>query len=429
MGLWRFAIGNAVRRAASAPVASLASLEDSLFPLSALGNGETDEPARWQRNSSGLYAADIDLNQLASSSPRQDAPTGWFDFLNLANGTPGLPADPPDWGAYGGRNPALRFFGPSAQDIDVMPGEALHVRAGLYLPSASSATAVRLRVIDLWTGRSYDGALNQWDDGDVFIAEQTATDAWLDFNEAIPADADRVERTRYRVLLEQDAASYDATSYCYASAEGASGNPAIFPPLSCAAIVGHNIPRDATVTVQDVGGGGSPITLTPEVPSFYGEGLTPQTFQSWRLTVQMPAGLLSFHERPYIGDLWLGGCVDMAWCPAFPFEVRVADEGQVRVPGGYGREYVFSDSPRETHALKLLFKVNGDAGYWQVRRFLEQATRQGADPMLLLPVDVLEGDVLYHGKLGNEVSYSRKNNVRREFTLAFNETPFPRVNG
>lgn len=417
---WQFAIGNALTRAAASPVAALASVGDTLFPLSALGNGLTDEPGRWARNASGLYAADCDLNWLASSSPRADAPTGWYDFLNLVAGTPGLPANPPDWNTYAART-ALRLFRPVAQDVDVMPGEALTIRGGLYLPGASTATAVRLRVIDLWTGRSYDGATNAWVDGDVYIAEQLVTNAWLDVTEPVPADVDRRERTRYRVLVEQDAPSFDATSYVYASPL------ALYPDIDFAAIIGHNIPRDAVVTVQDVGALGTALTLTPEVPSFFEHALAAQQYQSWRLTIQMPTGTESFHERPYIGELWLGTLDDLTWCPAFPFDLAVEDPGQVRVQGGYGRVYAFSDAARELSSIKLQFKTNGDAGYYQIRNSLEGATRHGADAMIVCPVSTLEGEVLYHGQLGNAVAYSRKNNLRREFALTFEETPFPRV--
>jgi hypothetical protein len=416
---WRFAIGNALRRAAASPVASLASVSDTLFPLSALGNGYTDEPARWARNAAGLYAADCDLNFLAATSPRADAPTGWFDFLNLVGGTPGLPANPPDWNTYAART-ALRSFRPVAQDVDVMPGEALTVKAGLYLPGTSTATAVRLRVVDLWTGRSYDGSANAWDDADVYVAEQATLNTWLDFSEPIPADVQRRERTTYRILIEQDAPAFDATSYVYASPI------ALFPDVSFAAIVGHNIPKDALVTVREVGGGGTALTLLPDVPSFF-DTETAQQFQSWRLRVEMPAGTASFHQRPYVGELWLGSLVDMTWCPAFPFDLDVEDPGQVRVAGGYGREYVFSDAARELSSMKLQFKTNGDAGYYQIRNWLEGATRHGVDPMIVCPVDTLEGNVLYHGRLGNAVAYSRKNNLRREFALTFDETPFPRV--
>ncbi len=426
MALWQFAIGNAVQRAAASPVAALSSAEDALFGLSYLGNGLTDEPARWARNASAIYGADVDLNQLAASSSRADAPTGWFDFLNLVEGTPGLPGDPPDFGDHGGRNPSLQFFRPVAQDVDVMPGEVVTVEGGLYLPSGSSATAVRLRVIDLFTGRSYDGTTNAWLDGDYYIAEQTSTDAWLDFAELIAADVDRTERAAYRVLLEQDAASYDSASFVYASANGAAGNPALFPSIGFAAIFGHNLPADATVSVQESGGGGSPIALTPLVPSFFGSA-SAQAFRSWRLSITMPAGSESYHERPYIGELWLSQVADMTWCPAFPFELTVEDPGQIRSDGGYGRVYVTSDAPRELHGLKLNFKTNGDDGYQQIRRSVMQATRQGADPLVLVPVSTLEGVVAYHGRMANAVAYARRNNTRREFVVPFQETPFPRV--
>jgi hypothetical protein len=427
MASWRFAIGNAVRLSGVAPVASLASVGDTIYPLTQLGNGETDEPARWARNTSALYGADVDLNRLRASSSRADAPTGWFDFRNLAAGAPGLPANPPDFGNYGGRNPALRFFWPSAQDVDVMPGATVRVRASIYLPSTSNCTAVRLRVIDLWTGRSYDGTGNAWDDADVDVGEQTATNTWLDIDEIIAADSSRRERTRYRVLLEQDSPSFGASSFCYASAFGAAGNPALFPRVTLAAIVGHNIPRDAIVTVKEAGGSGSAITLAPEVPNFMGIQ-SAQDFQMWRLRVEMPAGTAAFHARPYIGELWLGEIADMTWCPSFPFDLIVEDKGQIRTIGGYGRQYVTSDAARELHDLKMKFKVNGEAGYQQVRNYIESATRFGQDPLLIMPADVLEGaGVLYHARVGNEVSYSRENNVRRSFTLLAIETPFPRV--
>jgi hypothetical protein len=427
MAAWQFAVGNALRRAARAPVAALASVEDDLFPLSALGDGLTDSPARWARNAAGLYAADIDLNMLAETSSRQDAPTGWADFLNAITGTPGLPADPPDWGSYAGRNPALRFFRPVCQDVDVMPGETVTVRAGIYLPAASTATAVRLRVVDAWTGRSYDGTTNAWDDADVAVAEQTATDAWLDFAETIPADVTRRERTRYRVILEDDAGSFDSGSYAYASAQAVAGCPSIVPAVNFCAVVGHGISRDAVVTLTERGGSGTPITLVPEVPSFFATAAA-QHHQVWRLRVELPSGSAAWHERPYIGEVWAGTLTDLTWCPAFPFDITVDDPGQVLIAGGYGRTYAVSDAARERSKLKLQFKVHGDAGYEQIRRALSGATRHGIDPLMLVPVAAMEGaGTIFHGHLGDEVAYSRKNNARREFTLTLDETPFPRV--
>jgi len=123
MANWTYSVGNLLTRAPAAPVASGGSLEDPLYPLADLGSGHPDEPSRWRRNDAGDYRAELDLNQLASSSDRADAPTGWADLTNFLEGQAGLPVDPPDYGDYGGRVGVLRAFRPVYQDVTVMPGE------------------------------------------------------------------------------------------------------------------------------------------------------------------------------------------------------------------------------------------------------------------------------------------------------------------
>ena len=194
MAIWRYAIGNLARRAPAAPVAVAPAVEDSILPLVNLADDFPDTRGGLDWRSDGVYDVDFDLNLLATSSSRADAPTGWSDLLNLLAGSPGLPADPPDWGSYGGRTGVLRLFRPVVQDIDVMPGEAFKIKIGLYRPTAASgSTGTRVTVTDLWSGKSWDGAA--WADGGI-VATQTALDAWLDVDEEITADPNRTQRSR-----------------------------------------------------------------------------------------------------------------------------------------------------------------------------------------------------------------------------------------
>jgi hypothetical protein len=117
----------------------------------------------------------------------------------------------------------------------------------------------------------------------------------------------------------------------------------------------------------------------------------------------------------------------MAWCPAFPFDMERVDSGQVRQPGGYRRQNVFSDAALDIASLKMNFEGD-EAGYLQARHFMQDATRHGADPMLVLPVDVMEGpDAIYHGRLRDSTTYSRINYPRRKYSLILDEDPFPRI--
>lgn len=431
MGNWQIAVGNGVARSAVAPVAFGAAAEDSLYPLSNFGLGQPDTAGLWERIAApAVYAAVVDLNMLANSSPRADAPLGWADFLNFAAGTPGLPANPPVIGTFAARSSVLEFFRPVFQDVAVMPGETVTVSAGLYLPGAGTSVAVKLRVLDLSTGKSYDGLTNAWSDLDVRVAQQAVTNAWLDFTEVIPADPARLVRTNYRVLLEQDSPPHGATTFCYASngtATITNGIPAIYPDVDFGAIVGHNIAEGSTVTLGNHLGGPPILTLSPIVrPSMSAVGVASQ-IQQWRLTISMPTASADFRSRPFIGELWLGTLTEMAWCPRFPADFTIADAGQVRIPGGYGRQSVFSDAVRARQRIKMNFEAD-DAGYLQARDFLEGATRHGADPLLILPVDILEGpDAIYHARLNNEVLYGRVSNQRRRYSLVAEEDPFPRL--
>lgn len=423
MATWNYSVGNLVGRAAVDPAAVSPATEDPLLPLVNLGDGFPDDLGSFAWRADGTYEVDFDLNLLADESARADAPTGWTDFLNMVAGTPGLPANPPDWGSYAARNPALRLFRPVVQLVEVMPGETLMLAMGIYWPLASAgATGVQVRVVDSWNGKGWNGA--GWVTGGV-LNSQTVGDTWLDFAEQIDAHPDRTERSTYLVIVEPIAAAYDATTAVYASANGAAGSPALFAAVDSCAIVGHNLPADATVTL-DPQPSGTSITLTPVQPSMLATGVAEQLVQTWRLSIQMPTGN---EPRPILGEVWIGLLRAWARSPQLPLELAEGDRGQVRVETDRGRVEVVAGSnayPPMTFPMKWTVP---DADYVQTRDEITRLTGFGKEPMLLIPSTVFEGGRFYHGRIGKDIGYGRITAAEslehwRSFTLEFQESPF-----
>jgi hypothetical protein len=422
MASWRFSVGNLVTRAFADPAAVAPALADSILPLADLGSGYPDEQGGLQWRSDGAYAIDFDLNLLASSSDRADAPTGWLDLVNLLSGTPGLSANPPDWGAYGARATALRLYRPVVQEIDVMPGETVTLSMGIYRPSgAAGATAVQVRVVDTWSGKGWDGSA--WADGGI-LESQAVVDTWEDFTESITADVSRQERSVYYVIVEPVAASYDATSYVYASANGAAGIPVLYASPDLVALIGHNLPADATVTL-DPQPAGTSLTITPAQPSVYTVGAAAQAVRTWRLSIQMPTGV---QPRPVLGEVWIGSTRTLlGGSPVLPITVGEGDEGQARAEAVGGRQDVLGTGVPTRASIMLQFTFD-DASYKQARDEVARLTRHGEEPLLLLTSDSFEGaGRVYHGRLGSEVAYSRispgEDDALRSFTWEFEESP------
>lgn len=424
MASWRFSIGNLVSRAVADPVAVSPAAADTLLPLANLGSGYPDEQGGLQWRSDGAYDLDFDLNLLAASSDRSDAPTGWLDLVNLLSGTPGLPANPPDWGNYGARNPALRLYRPVVQEIPVMPGEQVKLEVGIYRPSgAAGATGVQVRVVDTWSGKGWNGSA--WADGGI-LDSQAVADTWKDIAETIDADTSRTERTVYRVIIEPVAASYDATSYVYASANAAAGSPALYAEVDLVALIGHNLPADADVTLEPQPAG-TTLTLTPAQPSMYTVGAAAQIVRTWRLSIQMPSGV---QPRPVLGEVWIGTARTLTVGSPLPTFAGGEDfSGQLRVEGTRKRQEVKGDGGPAGAELELVFRAPDKASWEQVRDEVLRLTRGGEEALLLMPGDRLAGSGrLYHGRTEARVDWSiitpTPTGSARSFALPFVESPF-----
>ena len=427
MASWRFAVGNLVSRAAAPPAAVSPAAADADLPLANLGTGYPDQQGALQWRSDGTYAIDFDLNLLATSSARADAPTGWYDLQNYIAGMPGLPANAPDWGTHAGRT-ALRLFRPVAQDVDVMPWESVRVSGSLHLPAASTATGIEIRVVDLQTGHQYDAGGSAWDD-DGQIEQQTVDDTWKDFAVTITADAARTERGAYRVIVSPQAGSYGATTYAYISANGGSGSPALFAEVDTLALIGHALPSGTTVGLVPQPSG-TTIALTLAQPSCYAVAASAQLVQTWRLSIVVPSALRPSAGRPILGEVWIGKARTMlVGSPAPEIRGEESAPGQIRVEGPRRRVEVVADDAHPVLALDMVFRARDDASFHQMRDEVMRLTRYGADPLLLLPGTRLDrAGRVYHGRVEDRIAWSiitpLDTGSARSFAMPFLESPF-----
>lgn len=416
MASWGYSVGNVMSRAPAALVPVSPAAEDATMPLSTIGNGYADTRSALAWRADGTYAADKDVSLLDRTSDLAHAPNGCSDLLLELAGTQALSEDPCDVGTYEGRT-AYRLYRPEMWDVDVMPGEGVRLDCGLWLPAASAATAVRVRVVDLETGDGWEGgSTDDWELDGVVASHAAAS--WLDLAVVITPRAELTERTRYRVILEPVAATHGPTTYAYVS------DPALIPGIDLAAIVGHNLDVGATVTPV---GGGDAIAVTALQPSCYGLGAGPVYSRAWRWTLTQSA---TYSPRPILSELWLGLYREMlAGGPALPFGPEERSHGLTLV-GARGRRQVIPDEARPTSEWSLPFRARSTAHADQIRDEIARLTRHGAEPLLVMPSSKVEGGRVLHGRVGDGVAYqmispSGADDFVVAFGLDFSESPFP----
>jgi len=228
-------------------------------------------------------------------------------------------------------------------------------------------------------------------------------------------------RSSYRVVISPVAASYSATTYVYASSYSneLDGSPAMIGEADLAALVGHNIPDSATVTV-------GPISLPITAVSCAATDTASYT-QVWQLAIQMPAGN---QPRPKIGELWIGMNRVFLRGPDPGITVKEGDPNQIRVEAAQGRLEILSDQRLPAEAISMGIRTFTDAAFAQYKNEIQRGTRFGADPILLLPDAALEGSgrVIF-GRIGQEISYTHKEAGFRSFTIEFKESPLSNAAG
>ena len=407
---WRFSVGNMAARSPRTPVAVSPATADPLLPLTRLANGHPSDEVSFEWRADGAYKADVDLNVLLDTSARADAPTGWRDALLALANTPGLSANPPDWGTYGSRT-ALRIYRPVMQEVEVMPGEDWKLECGIYELTASGATGVQVRVIDTWSGKGWNGSA--WVSNGI-LDSQSTEDTWKDIAEEITADPNRDERSTYQIIFEPIASSYDATTYVYVSANGGSGSPAFYPKASLAALIGHNLPLDATVSI-----GAHSLTMSALSTMVEFSGAFLRTF---RVDIAMPGGN---QPRPKIGEIWIGAPTMMLRGPLGGIGLTDGDDYQYRLEASQGRVEVLSDQKYTSQRVTLQVKTASEESYEQWRNVVARGSRFGSDPILLLPPDSFDGTGrILHGRIGPTIAYTLPNAGWRTFSVEFVESPF-----
>lgn len=223
--------------------------------------------------------------------------------------------------------------------------------------------------------------------------------------------------------------SFGADSYFYAcgiNRDGSKGGPpALFAELDLATFIGHNIPFGASVTITEDGGeSGTVFTLASGVPSFHTLLGAPVIYRYWELRILI--GVKRYHERPFVGELWMG-LLRSTRGPVPTFSVMRDDLAQASVIGAVGHVAAWSDGGRPFRAFKMVFK-DRVASYVEVRDQLLGATREGVDPMLLIPLGVMESvGVPIHGRVGKATEFVQGNPALQVFSLTLEESSFPRV--
>jgi hypothetical protein len=409
---WSFSIGNLAQRAANAPAASSPSVSDTLLPISDLATGYPDEEGSFEWRADGNYVAIINTNLLANTSTRVDATTGYRDLLLDYAGSGSNP-NPPNWGTYAGRT-ALRAYRPLFQDIEAMPGEDMALAMGIYLPANSVATAVQVRVTNTTSGLSWSGANTAWESGGV-VESQATDDTWEDFTETIVADVNMVFRSTYRVIVEPVANTYAANTCVYVSGLSGTGVPALYAEADFVALIGHNLPETATVSV------GNFAFSVIDTPTASTTGNTELT-QSYTMSIQMPAGN---QPKPKIGEVWIGKLITLTRGIDPDIDIKEGDVAQIRVQGATGRQEVVSDIRLPATYATMKVRTFTDAQWIQYRNLIYRGTRFGADPFVLVPPDDLQGSGrVMHGRIGPILGTIHKENTWREFSMEFAESTF-----
>jgi hypothetical protein len=216
------------------------------------------------------------------------------------------------------------------------------------------------------------------------------------------------------VIVSPIAGSYGATTYVYTSLGGGSGAPAMYGEVDFAALIGHNLPSSATVTLDG-------LTFSPITAISTWDTVGSTYDRVWRLSIQMPAGN---QPRPKIGELWIGTLRTFLRGPDPGITVKEGDRAQIRVVSAQGRQEILTDQRIPAGEVSLKIRTFTDAAYLQYKEEVNRGTRFGADPILLVPVDELEGSArLIFGRVGQTVSYSHKEAGYREFTVEIQESP------
>jgi hypothetical protein len=162
---------------------------------------------------------------------------------------------------------------------------------------------------------------------------------------------------------------------------------------------------------------------TIESPSAYVSD-TAEITQSWTLTLVCGANT----PRPRIGELWFGRLTTLTRGVDPDIDVTEGDIAQIRVQGAGGRQEVVSDLKFPVSYSRLKVRTFTDAQHIQYRNEITRGTRFGADPIVVVPPDELQGSGrLIHARVGAVVQTKHRDQTWREFDVDLMESPMARA--
>jgi hypothetical protein len=131
-----------------------------------------------------------------------------------------------------------------------------------------------------------------------------------------------------------------------------------------------------------------------------------------------------------LGEVWIGKVRTMlVGSPTPELGGEESSPGQIRVDGPRKRVEVIPDDASPVTSLEMVFRARDDASFRQMRDEVMRLTRYGADPLLLLPGERLDGaGRVYHGRVEGRLAWSTitplETGAARSFAMPFLESPF-----
>lgn len=253
----------------------------------------------------------------------------------------------------------------------VRPGETWRYSAWLRGDGTGSA---RLRVYDPITGLWWVSGAWQASEGDV-AARATAT--WAEYTGAIAIDDYDAHQVR-EFSLEVHTVCSDTGQVAYAD------DLYLWPAWDLVSLHGHNWPPALGVEVSGSDDGSTWTVLatgTPTRPACYVLLAALQTYRHVRARAVGTAPV-----QLYAGELWVGQSVAPAQSFA-PTHRQGASLPQVASQTAAGRRHLVAYTTDPVRTLELEFFARDSDAAVELQCQIIWATRQGADSLVVIPVD------------------------------------------
>jgi len=275
--------------------------------------------------------------------------------------------------------------------------------------------------------------------GAVFRVRNRQTGKWLDDmgawqaseDEAFEASGTGWETINLTFTVESLAVCGDDLVTLRIYLSGSAGNArfdevALWPTVKWCSVHGHNVPPFIVPTLQRSSDGSAwttASTITLRRDSFYHELDSLTSYRYWRLL---------FDGRPdsgsliHLGEWVLGQSEDFVDNPPYGGSLGWVDK-QTRLTSDLGEEFVHLHNVKAPQRrLMLPMKLKIDTEYQQFRDVFFRASRGGAVPIVIAPVE-MDSSVVIMGRLREAIEVPKTGPYPRTGELEIIESPLPSV--